>query len=60
MSVWLDWFEDEIDCPHCGEMTLVLFYEDGDPNRETIVEIYLADNVVCDKCGKQINDEYLG
>ena len=60
MSGWLDWYEEEINCPHCGENVTVLFCEDGDPNREPMVEICLAGEVMCDICGKEIKDEELG
>lgn len=30
MSGWLNFFEDEITCPHCRAKFITLFVEDGD------------------------------
>jgi len=58
MSGWLDWIEEKIICPHCGEEFLALFCEDGDPNREPVVIISLAgDKTKCPNCKKDIADD---
>ena len=56
MSGWLDWSEVKIKCPSCGKEISALICEDGDPNRDPVVIISLTDEVVCDRCGKKIND----
>lgn len=60
MSGWIDWFEEEIECPHCGEKIIVLFCEDGDQKRDPVVVIKLAGDVNCEECGEEIRDKELG
>jgi transcription elongation factor Elf1 len=57
MSGWLDYFEEEIKCPHCQKELLVQFCEDGDPNREPLVVTGLAGVISCQVCEKSIKDE---
>lgn len=58
MSGWLDWIEDIINCPFCGEELLALFCEDGDPNRIPIVITELAGRkTTCTKCKNEIFDD---
>lgn len=59
MSGWLDWFEEKINCPHCGEKIIVMFCEDGDLKCDPVVVIGLAGDVKCKACGKEIIDEEL-
>ncbi|GAB4290409.1 MAG: hypothetical protein Kow0098_09000 [Ignavibacteriaceae bacterium] len=57
MSGWLDWFEEEIECPHCGNKITVLFYEDGEPGRDPVVITGLAEDTICPQCKTQIKTE---
>ena len=60
MSGWLEFIEEEINCPHCGKEVLVQFCEDGDPNRDPVVITNLAGEVKCPICKKMINAEEIG
>ena len=58
MAGWIDWIEEEIKCSFCGEKFLVLFCEDGNPNRIPIVITGLADGkTTCTNCKREINDD---
>ena len=58
MSGWLDWLEDKINCPFCGEKFTALFCEDGDPERETVVITTLAGGkTTCPHCRNIITDD---
>ncbi len=60
MSGWLDWIEEDIIFPFCGEELLALFCEDGDPNRNPIVITELAgEKTICPKCEKEITDDVI-
>lgn len=57
MSGWLDWIEEDINCPFCEEGLLALFCEVGDPNRIPIVITELVGGkTTCPKCKKEITD----
>ncbi len=48
MAGWIDWIEEDINCPFCGEEFIALFCEDGDPNRIPIIMAGLAsEKAVC-------------
>ena len=58
MSSWLDWIEEDINCPFCVEEFIALFCEDGDPIRIPIVVTGLsAGKTECPKCKKEITDD---
>lgn len=42
MSGWINWFEEEIECPHFREKIKILFSEDGNPKRDPVVVVGLA------------------
>ncbi len=58
MAGWIDWIEEEIKCPFCGEEFIALLCEDGDPNRIPIVITELAGGkATCPTCEKEITDD---
>lgn len=57
MSGWIDYFEDEITCPHCKQKLIALFIEDGNCKDPSIVTISLAGgSVKCPNCNIIIRD----
>jgi len=57
MSGWIDFIEEEINCPHCGHRIIVQFCEEGDPNRDPVVVTGLAGIVNCPTCKNKIEDD---
>ena len=57
MSGWLEFIEEDINCPHCSNRITIQFCEEGNPNRDPVVITGLAGLVNCSKCGKKIEDE---
>ena len=58
MAGWLDWIDEKIICPFCGEEFLALFCEDGDPHRNPFVITGLATGKTeCPNCKKEIADD---
>ena len=57
MAGWLDWFEEVIKCPCCGAHIIVLFCEDGNPNRDPVVIIAPVNEVLCKNCGNKVEEK---
>lgn len=57
MSGWIDWIEEIIICPFCGDEFLSQFCEDGDPHRDPVVLTGLmGDKTECPNCKKEITN----
>lgn len=51
MSGWLNFFEDEFTCPHCGTQSKTLLVEDGTLNDPPVVTTeFSLDIFVCPTC----------
>ncbi len=60
MSGWLDFFEDEINCPQCKTKFCTLFVEDGDTKDPPKVISSIAGGLTrCPKCNIIIRDDDL-
>ena len=58
ISGWIDWIENIITCPFCGEEFFALFCEDGNPKRKPVVITGLsAGKTKCPNCKKEIADD---
>ena len=55
----LDFIEDKINCPHCGQRIVAKFCLEGDPNGNPVVVTGIDGPVDCSKCKKKINQEDL-
>lgn len=57
MSGWIEYFVDEIFCPHCKQKLLAFFIEDGNCNDPPLVTTSLAGGPIqCPHCNIIIRD----
>lgn len=60
MSGWLEFFEDEITCPHCKKDFHTLFVEDGEIKDPPKVISFIASGISrCPNCKIIIRDDDL-
>ena len=59
MSGWIDFFDEEIKCPFCGEQFLAHFIEDGDVCDPPSITTSLSGDCQCPTCKAHLTDSDL-